>query len=177
MENFDALSFTLDNLFSQIDVENITADSNARFSALPDGYYLCELTKAELRETKTNKPMYSLQLKVFEDGHQHVVNDGNAEFVTIPNTKGRMIFKNYVITKKEDLEGFISDMLKFEMDGTPMLEKSYFTSTSGTLDALDVILDSTIYVLLQSYTNRKGEDAQSTNFVKWSVAGELGLPV
>ena len=176
MENFDALSSTLDSLFSQIDVDNITADTNTRFANLPDGYYLCEVSKAELRETKTNKPMYSFQFKVFEDGHKHVVSDGNPEFESIPNTKNRVIFKNYVISKKEDLEGFISDMLKFEVDGEQMLEKSYFTSTSGTLDALDVIIGSTIYMMLQTYTNRKGEEQQNTNIVKWSVANELGLP-
>ena len=53
---------------NKTDISDVTADSN-NFSELPDGYYLSEVEKAELKESKTShQPMVAFQFKVVEDG-------------------------------------------------------------------------------------------------------------
>ena len=83
----------LDALLNMTDLSDVTADSN-NFSELPDGYYLCEVEKAELKESKSShQPMAAFQLKIIEDG---VSVDTSGELVKCNKTKNRKIFLYYV---------------------------------------------------------------------------------
>lgn len=58
----------LDELLGASDIKDVSAESSG-FAQLKNGYYLCEVKKAELKPSKSSgKLMVAFQLKVVEDG-------------------------------------------------------------------------------------------------------------
>lgn len=169
---------TVDGLLSQINAEKI--DPNAPdFENLPEGYYSCEVVKAELGVSKSSeKPQIKLQLKTIENGLKVEIDDeGDSILKEIQKTKDRFIFKYYPLDTKQNVEKMIKDMLKFEGDepGIPLLERDYFTNSELLTSALEVLEGSRIYVQI---TESKGKDGNSsfwTNLISWGRAEKLGL--
>lgn len=171
----DTIFSTLDAILSNSNIEDVTTES-AGFSALPDGYYLCEVVKAELKSNKEGKPMAAFQLKAVEKAINVTFDEKTAApiFNEIDKTKGRMLFKYYVFSDEQSVKRFVSDMLKFEDATTQetILGKEYFLTSELIEDALDVLIGMTIYIELA--TNDKG--SQWANMISWKTAGKLGLP-
>ena len=65
------ISDKLDALLTSVDMSNTTEEGvNA---SLPDGYYLCEVSKASLGESKNGNPMVKIELEIIEDGKQGII--------------------------------------------------------------------------------------------------------
>ena len=176
MDNLNDVFNSLNGLLSNTDLSDVSAES-AGFSELPDGYYLAEVEKAELKESKSShQPMVAFQFKVVDDG---LAVDENGEFVTVKKTKNRKIFLYYVIKDETSLKRFVQDMLKFEGDvaGKPLLEKECFTNSELLVDALDILKSMRIYI--QSSTTVNDDDSTSTwkNLISWKRAAALELPL
>lgn len=169
----------LDDLLSTVDLLNVTAES-AGFTELPDGYYLCEVEKAEIRESKSSKmPMAAFTFKISEDGHTAEVDESGEPVITdIKKTANRKIFMYYVFKDERSVKRFATDMLKFEgeEEGEPLLPKEAFLSGDTVNDALEILTGMRIYVHVSTTTN--GDDTKSTwnNLISWKRAKVLGLP-
>lgn len=178
MENFDFDK--LDSLLGKLDIDKIDAEGNDSFSELPDGYYLCEVSKADLKTTKSSgEPMVSLTMTVFEDGLATVIDDkGFSTFEIIPKTKGRKIFINFVLSDEQKCYRFANDMCKFEGDepGKPILEKEAFLSSATLIDALEIIEGLNIYVNVSTKKNNTtGELKTWQSIISWKRAKAIGL--
>lgn len=173
------LSDVLDALLKDADLTKVTAESRGDFEELPQGYYLCEVEKAELKESKSSKsPMAAFTFKVVEDGHLlSVTTNGDTELTDIPHTKNRKIFIYYPFKDKASIQRFASDMLKFEgnTEGVPLLAKECFTKTELIEDALDVLIGMRVYV--QITVNEKEDGTKTTwqNLLSWKRARGFGL--
>ncbi len=178
MENFNFDK--LDSLLGKLDVDKIDPEGNDSYSDLPDGYYLCEVEKAELKTTKSSgEPMVSLTMKVVEDGLGLVVDEkGYSTFELINKTKGRKIFINFVLSDEQKCYRFANDMVKFEGDeiGKPILDKEAFLSSATLLDALDIIEGLNIYVNVSTKKNNTtGELKTWQSIISWKRAKAIGL--
>lgn len=175
----DALN-KLNDLLSKANLDDVSSESSG-FSDLPDGYYLCEVDKAEIKESKNTKnPMISFKMKVVEDGYIVKMNkDDEPYFERAKSTKHRCIFIHFVIKDEASVKRFASDMLKFEGDtpGESLLPKEAFMTSDTLEDSLDLLLGMNIYV--QVSTTEKDDGTKSTwnNFISWKRAGTMGLPV
>lgn len=175
MEDMTKLFNTLDGVLSNTKLDDVTAESN-NFAELPDGYYLSEVEKAELKESKSSRqPMVAFQLKIVEEGLA-VDKDGN--FTDLKGTKNRKIFLYYVLKDETAVRRFVTDMLKFEgeTEGEPLLPKEAFTTSELLVDALDMLIGLRIYV--QSSTTENKDDSTSVwkNLISWKRAKALELP-
>ena len=114
-KDFKSLFDKLDGLLSTVDLSDVTAES-AGFTELPDGYYLCEVEKTEIRESKSSKmPMAAFTFKILEDGYTAEVNEsGETVINSIKKTANRKIFIYYVFKDERSVKRFATDMLKFE---------------------------------------------------------------
>ena len=170
-----AIFKTLDDILSKTNIKDVTSETTS-FSELKDGYYLCEVVGAELKESSKGDPMAAFRFKISEDGLA-VDEDGN--FVSLTGSKGRNIFINYVLKDETSIRRFVADMLKFEGDneGEPILEKEYFLSSETINDALDILVGLCIYV--QVSTSEKPDGTKSTwqNLISWKRAAALELPM
>lgn len=166
---------TLNEILGKTNIEDVTSESTS-FSELKDGYYLCEVVSAELKESSKHDPMVSFRFKVSEDG---VAIDDDGNFLDLPKTTGRNIFINYVLKDENSVRRFVADMLKFEGDveGEPLLGKEYFLSSDTIDDALDILVGMNIYV--QVSTSEKNDGTKSTwqNLISWKRAAALELPL
>jgi len=184
MSDLNEVKIYLDDLLSKSDLSSTTSEGTIS-SDLPDGYYLCEVEKAELTSTKaTGNPMVKFQYKIVENGLKSVVDaQGNDTLVEAKNTANRKIFLNYVISTEQNLGFFVSDMLKFESPdnpGEPLLTKEYFKNTSLLLDALDILATgSRIYIMVQSKPKKDNpnEVEKRYNPITWKRATLLELPM
>lgn len=172
------LSDVLDALLKDTDLNKVTADSRGDFEELPQGYYLCNVEKAELKESKSSKsPMAAFTFKVVEDGHSlNATANGDIELTDIPHTKNRKVFIYYPFKDASSIKRFASDMLKFEgEEGVPLLAKDCFTRTDLIEDALDVLTGMRIYI--QITVNEKEDRTKTTwqNLISWKRAKLLGL--
>ena len=173
----------LNALLSSVKLDDVTAQSNDKnFSDLPEGYYLCEVEKAELTTSKSSgNPMVAFQFKVVEDGLGVEVKEGRTVFVDLPKTANRKIFKNYVLLTEDDVKKFVSDMLKFEepsVPDQPILEKEAFLNAEYLEEALAVLETFRLYVQVTSYTKKStGEKQGWQNLISWKSARELNLPL
>lgn len=175
MEDMTSLFNALDGVLSSADLTEVTTEG-AGFSELPDGYYLSEVEKAELKESKnTHMPMVAFQFKVVEDG---LSVNSEGEFETIPKTKNRKIFMYYVLKDDSSVKRFVSDMLKFEGEtrGEPLLGKEYFTTSEVLVDALDILVGSMIYIQSSTTENSDGSSSIWKNLISWKRAAALELP-
>lgn len=177
-KDMSAVFNALDSLLGNTDLSDVTSENGGGFEQLPDGYYLCEVVKAELTEAKSShNPMVSLQLKAVENGYAV---EENGDFKRIDKTKGKVIFKHYPFTDERSIKRFVSDMLKFEGDtvGEPILPKEAFTTAETINDSLDVLVGLNIYIQLATTPakNEGEKDQQWPNVISWKRAGMLELP-
>lgn len=174
-QDMTALFKSLDGVLSNTDLSDVTAESN-NFSELPDGYYLCEVKKAELKESKSSHmPMVAFQMTVVEDGLG--VNE-DASFFDLKKTKNRQIFLYYVLKDENAVRRFVTDMLKFEGDkeDEPILGKEYFTNSEVLIDALDILVGMRVYVQSSTSKNDDGTSSNWKNIISWKRARLLELP-
>lgn len=187
-QDLSVIAAALDATLAQCDLTNTTSDKGT--GDLPDGYYLCEVEKAELVSSKSGYPMVKFRYKVVENGYKSVVDDkGNDILVEAKGTMGNPIFMNYVLSNASQIPFFVSDMLKFantEDLNKPLLAdteeeaKYYFTNTELLVQALDIIsMGCRIYIMVQSVPNKENKDVMDKKYnpIKWKRASELGLPV
>lgn len=169
----------LDGLLSTVDLSDVTAES-VGFTELPDGYYLCEVEKAEIRESKSSKmPMAAFTFKISEDGHTAEVDESGEPVITdIKKTANRKIFMYYVFKDERSVKRFATDMLKFEgeEEGEPLLPKEAFLSGDTVNDALEILTGMRIYVHVSTTTNEDDTKSTWNNLISWKRAKVLGLP-
>lgn len=176
MEDMKNLFSSLDELMKDTKLDDVTAEGTG-FDELPDGYYLSELEKAEIKESKSShQPMVALQFKIVEDG---IGTDDKGENTIIPKTKNRKIFMYYVLKDERSLKRFVGDMLKFEGEtaGEPLLEKECFTSSELLNDALDIIIGHCVYIQSSTTENDDGSNSVWKNLISWKRAQALELKV
>ena len=84
MEDMTKLFDSLNGILNNLDLTEVSAEG-AGFQDLPDGYYLSEVEKVELKESKSShQPMVAFQFKVTEDGYG--VNE-EGEYTFLSKTK------------------------------------------------------------------------------------------
>lgn len=175
MEDMTQLFDSLNGILSNVDLKDVSAEG-AGFQDLPDGYFLGEVEKAELKESKsTHFPMVAFQFKVTEDG-KGVDNDGN--YFDLRGTKNRKIFIYYVLKDESSVKRFVTDMLKFEgeVEGEPILGKEYFTTSELLVDALEILEGMKIYINCSTTENSDGTTSTWRNLISWKRAKTLELP-
>lgn len=167
----------LDDLLSKTDISDICADTNVGFSDLPAGYYLCEVTSAELRESKSHVgvPQAAFRFKIVEDG---IDIDGNGKLKSINKTRGRSLGKYYTFKDDRAIRQFVADMLKFEANvpGESVLPKEAFLRADTIADALDVLVGMRIYVHNDVNENADGTSSSWQNLLSWKMVKSMGLP-
>lgn len=176
MNEMTNLFDSLNGILNTVDLTDVSADE-VSFSELPDGYYLCEVEKATLKESKSSHlPMVSFQFKVSEDG---LTTNDEGEYVTLSKTKNRKIFMNYVLKDETSVKRFATDMLKFEgeTEGEPILSKEYFTTSELLVDALEILEGMKIYVHSSTTENQDGTTSNWKNLISWKRAKALELPL
>lgn len=170
----------LNSTLKDVNITDINPNEDS-FQNLRDGYYLCEIESAELKETKqSGLPMASFRFIVVQDGLLTVVDaDGTTTLLPAENTKNRKIFQNYVLKDEKSVTRFVKDMLKLEgeVEGESLLPKEAFMTGETLNDALEVTVGSRIYIQISSTTNDDDTVSTWTNLVAWSRAKKLDLPM
>ena len=175
-DNMEEMFENLDGLLAQTDLKDVTAEG-AGFEELPEGYYLCEVEKAELKVSKSSKmPMVAFQFKVVDDGV--TIKNENEDWTPIKGSKNRKIFMYYVLKDETSVKRFATDMLKFEGDtaGESLLEKECFMNSSLLCDALEILESGyRIYIQISVSENQDGTSSTWKNLVSWKRAANLEL--
>lgn len=168
----------LGDLLQDVNWETVTEENS--FDDLPEGFYLCEVEKADLKENKAQTNMQvSFQLKVVDEGLAEAIDDrGNSTLRAISGTKNRKVFKHYPFKDTNGIKRFVVDMMKFEGEnpGEPLLGPEYFMTEETFPDALACLIGTRIYVQA-SYREYQGKKNCWYDFVAWDRATKLGLPV
>lgn len=171
---------SINELLKQTNINDVTSESN-NFQELPEGYYLCTVDAAEIKESKASgNPMIAFTFTVAENGHHYVADkDGNAEMQEVKGSKNRKIFMYYVLKDTQSVRRFVSDMLKFEGEevGKPLLDKEYFMNFEILEDALKILEGMKIYVQVTKSENQDGTTRNWQNLISWKRAAALDLPM
>lgn len=171
---------SINELLKQTNINDVTSESN-NFQELPEGYYLCNVDAAEIKESKASgKPMIAFTFTVSENGRHYVADkDGNAEMQEVKGSKNRKIFMYYVLKDTQSVRRFVSDMLKFEGEeaGKPLLDKEYFMNFEILEDALKILEGMKIYVQVTKSENQDGTVRNWQNLISWKRAAALDLPM
>lgn len=178
-KDIKSLTDSINQLLSQTKIDDVTSESNS-FQELPEGYYLCSVDLAELKESKaSHQPMVAFTFSVVENGHAYVADkDGNAELTELKNTKKRKIFMYYVLKDTNSVRRFVSDMLKFEDDkGKSLLDKEYFMNSELLSDALRLLEGMNIYIQITKSEMQDGTVRSWQNLISWKRAYALNLPM
>lgn len=179
-EELKALHSQLDALLNNTDLTDVSAESTG-FQELPDGYYNCEVEKAELKISKSSgQPMAAFQFKVSEDGYNVEIDEKSTVHLTeLKKTKNRKIFINYVLKNDTWVRRFVTDMLKFEGDtaGESLLPKEAFLSSETIEDALDILVGKRIYIQVSTTVNEDDSKSTWNNLISWKRAAALELPM
>lgn len=180
---FSEITKKLDDLLGKVDLSKTTEEGVK--TTLPDGYYLCMVSKAELKSSKSSgNPMVSIEYTTLEDGQKQVKDDdGFTQLAPAPGTKDKKIYSNYVFTQEKSVTFFVSDMLKFQDLETdePFFDKETdFADSEAIVRVCDTLTEGgTIYLMLQTIerTNENGEKVtdQKVNPISWNKARKLGL--
>lgn len=178
--NITDLTKAINDLLSQTKLDDVTS-AGSGFEELPQGYYLCNVESAVLKESKSShQPMAAFTLSVTENGKTMVTDkDGNAELTDVKHSKGRKIFMYYVLKDTSSVRRFVSDMLKFEGEepGKPLLDKEYFTTSELLNEALAVLVGCRIYVQVTKSERDDGTTQTWQNLISWQRAAALELPM
>lgn len=175
--DYTKISEKLDKLIANVDLSGITEEGVR--SKLPDGFYLSQVVKAELTESKSGNPMVVIEYVTVEDGKKTIVDEnGYAKQVDAKHTADKKIFCNYVLTNDMNFGFFVSDMLKFQDPETnePFFTKEDFDSTQGIIDVCDKLTQGGIvYLMLQTVQKDNGESDQKKNPISWTRAHKFDL--
>lgn len=177
--DLDKLSATLDKILSNTDLSNTTEEGVKQ--DLPDGYYLCEVKKAELTESKAGNPMVSIEYNTIEDGKKTIVDEsGYSQLVDATGTANKKFFINYVLMNEMQVGFFVSDMLKFQDPETndSIFTKEDFTCTSGIIDVCNLLEQGgIIYMMVQTVEKRNepGTTEKKYKPISWKRARKLEL--
>ena len=179
-EKINELTKSINELLSQTNFEDVSADSNS-FRELPEGYYLCSVDDAKITESKSSgQPMVAFTFTVAENGHSYVADkEGNVEMKEVKNSKNRKIFMYYVLKDTTAVKRFASDMLKFEGEevGKPILGKEYFMNAEILSDALAILQGLRIYIQVSKSERDDGTSQTWQNLISWKRAKALDLPL
>ena len=171
---------SINELLKQTNIDDVTSESNS-FQELPEGYYLCSVDNAEIKESKASgNPMVAFSFTVTENGHHYVADkDGNVEMQEVKGSKNRKIFMYYVLKDTSSVRRFVSDMLKFEGEepGKPLLDKEYFMNSEILADALAILQGMRIYIQITKSVNDDGTSRSWQNLISWKRAAALDLPM
>lgn len=170
---------SINELLKQTNINDVTSESN-NFQELPEGYYLCTVDAAGIKESKAGNPMIAFTFTVSENGHHYVADkDGNAEMQEVKGSKNRKIFMYYVLKDTQSVRRFVSDMLKFEGEevGKPLLDKEYFMNFEILEDALKILEGMKIYIQVTKSENQDGTVRNWQNLISWKRAAALDLPM
>lgn len=171
------LAQEIDDILSEIDINDVTSEDSGTRDELPDGYYLSELEFVEITNSKTSKlPMIALRFKTVENGIAAKNDDAyNTELTVIDKTANRKFGIYYVLKDEKSVKRAISDLLKFEDKEGPLLDKGLFTNYETLNKALQMLTGVRIYVLV-STTAREGKTSTWRNLVSWKRVAQLHLP-
>lgn len=162
---------TLNEILAKTNFEDITSEKES-YEELPEGYYLCEVEKAELTTSSKGNVMAAFTMKVVENGLAPTEDDG---FIELAKTANRKLWKYFVLKDETSVKRFASNMLKFEgEDGEPLLSREYFMSSELLEDALNILVGSRLYIQVQ-ITEKDGKNSTWYNFISWKRADLLGL--
>ena len=170
----------LDQLLASADLSN-TSEEGVK-SELPDGYFLSEVKKAELKTSKSGNAMVAIEYNTIEDGKKSVVDEqGYAQLVEAPKTADKTIYVNYVLSNELQIEFFVADMLKFQ---DPETNESIFTKddfkSSEAIENVCAMLEQggIIYIAVQTVEKKNGEPGETEKKFKpisWKRARQLEL--
>lgn len=165
----------LNGILGNIDLDEVTAESQ-QYSQLPDGYYLCEVKKAELKETKeTQLPMVSFMFTVVENGVNVEFENNTMLKKELNNTANRSIFINWVLKDDLSVKRFVSDMLKFEGENEePLLEKDCFLEAELLEESIQALIGFRVYIKI-STTEKDNKSNTWSNIISWKRAKALDL--
>ena len=179
--DYSKISGTLDRLLESVDLST-TTEEGVSFK-LPDGYYLCQVEKAALTESRSGNPMVAIEYATIEDGKKLIVDDsGYSQLVEAKNTANKKIYVNYVLSNEMNVGFFVSDMLKFQDPETNESifkdENKYFKSTEGIIAVCDTLEQAGIvFIMAQTVEskNKPGEKEQKFKPISWKRARKLEL--
>ena len=177
--DYSKISQTLDELLKNVDLSNTSEDGVKQ--DVQDGYYLSEVKKAELSESKSGNPMFTIEFNTVEDGKKIIVDDdGYAQLEDAKNTTNKRLFLNYVLSNEIQIGFFVSDMLKFQdlETDTPFFTKEDFQDTEGILRVAEMLSAGGIIYLMVQTVEKKNEPGQYEKKIKpitWKRARKLEL--
>lgn len=177
--DYSKIAENLDALLSNVDLSQTTEEGVK--TKIPDGYYLVEVTDAELGESQNGNVMVSFIFTTIGDGKKIVTDEnGYTQLVDSPHTDNKRLYTNYVLSNDLNIGFFVSDMLKFQDPDTeePLFTKDDFKSTKGIIDVCDFLRGgATIYVNLQTVErkNEPGKFDQKVKPISWARAKKLEL--
>ena len=171
---------SVDDLLKSTNLEDVSADGEG-YKELPDGFYLNELVKFELTESKTSHlPMIALYFKTVKNGYGINKQDNTStELFEIPNTEDQTIRLYYVLKDEASIKRFVQDMLKFEgeEEGQPLLSIEYFTTSEVLEDALEILVGTRIYIQISTTVNKDDTESTWRNLISWKRAKYFNLPM
>jgi len=180
--DYSKITANLDKLLGNLDLSNTTEEGVK--TKLPDGYYLCQVNKAELTESKSaGNPMVAIEYLTIEDGKKLIVDDaGYSQLIDAKGTANKRIFVNYVLSNEMNAGFFVSDMLKFQDPETnePIFkdEEYYFKSAQGIIKVCDMLTEGgIIYIMVQTIEKKDGSGEKEQKFkpISWKRARKLEL--
>lgn len=177
--DYDKLSETLDKILANTDLSSTTEEGVKQ--DLPDGYYLCEVKKASLTESKAGNPMVAIEYLTIEDGKKTIVDEaGYSQLVDAKGTAEKKIFVNYVLMNEMQVGFFVSDMLKFQDPETneSIFTKDDFATTAGIMNVCDLLEQGgVIYMMVQTVEKRNepGTTEKKYKPISWKRARKLEL--
>ena len=178
MDDIKSVFNLINSVLQDVKLDDVTSETSGS-NELPDGYYLSEVMKAEITESKTSgKPMVAFQFKVVEDGVAvDVTESGETIKELIEKSKDRYIFIYYPITDERSVKRFVSDMLKFEdEDGESLLPKEAFTTAEVIDESLEALVGRYVYIQISTSTNKNtGENNTWRNLVSWKRMAKLDI--
>ena len=170
----------LDQLLASADLSN-TSEEGVK-SELPDGYYLAEVKKAELKTSKSGNAMVAIEYSTVEDGKKSIVDEqGYAQLEDAPKTANQKIYVNYVLSNELQVEFFVADMLKFQDPETndSIFTKDDFKSSEGIESVCDMLASGAIiYIAVQTVEKKNGDPGETEKKFKpisWKRAKQLEL--
>jgi len=163
-----------------VNFDNVDPDGNT-FTEAPDGYYLCELKKAQFGFSKKGNLQVACQFKAVEDGCDLDVDKyGNVKVINIPKTKGKVFFKYYSYNAEDKILRFANDMAKFiDENNQPLLEaEAYKAGAEILIESLQLLEAAAPQIYCKQETSANDDGTSSTWFnpVSWNTAKKLGLP-
>lgn len=182
----------LDSLLAGTNLDDVSAESSG-YEDLLSGYYLAEVVEAKLGNSKSSGlPMVSFRFKNVQNGIIEVTDEeGNVYLDRAKRTKGRTVFKHYVLKDQQSVKTLTSDLLKFEGEtaGVPILDEILTTtdangkkkiqipSSDVLAGCLEVLTGLSVFLKADTRPDKNDPSKNNTwiNLVSWTRVADLGL--